>query len=171
MTWLFLDIDGVLNHQDWYKATWDAKKKQELKYPVSEFDPACVALVNRILEETGAQLVVSSSWRIAKDLPHIFKKVGLPTEFYITPRFWTKTRGEEIQAFLEEHENDPMYIGKNYAILDDDNDFDDWQKKYCLFRTAACPLDEPYKRNGGTGLTEKLTEQVIKHLKKYGDTK
>ena len=64
-----------------------------------------------------------------------------------------------------------MYVGKNYAILDDDNDFDDWQKKYCLFRTAACPLDEPYKRNGGTGLTEKLTEQVIKHLKKYGDTK
>ena len=170
-TWLFLDIDGVLNHEEWYVKITTGKMPEELSWPICDFDPECVARVNRILEETGATLVVTSTWRIAKDLPEIFERVGLPKEFMVTPRIWSKPRGEEIEMFLKEHDMDTFLCGKNYAILDDDNDFNHWQKMYCLFRTAVGEYDQTYEENGGTGLTEKLTEKVIKHLRKYGNNK
>lgn len=166
---LFLDIDGVLNHQDWYHKTWEHRKKQEVVYPYSEFDPECVERVNRILKETGAKLVVSSSWRDDIYLSDIFKEVGLPTEFDKTIGFFAssqlgfKTRGQEINYYLTKGSD---CINKNirYAILDDDNDFTNEQKLSSLFRTAASPCDEPYEKNEGTGLTEKLTNKIIDYL-------
>ena len=82
--YLFLDIDGVLNHDEWFES--DAYRKNQTNWKVSMFDPKCVERVNTILQQTGAQLVVSSSWRDMTDLPEIFEHVGLPKSFYVTPR-------------------------------------------------------------------------------------
>lgn len=81
--YLFLDIDGVLNHDEWFESV-HYKKHQE-NWKKSMFDPECVARVNKILDATGARLVVSSSWRSMTDLKEIFEGVGLPTDFDITP--------------------------------------------------------------------------------------
>ena len=155
--WLFLDIDGVLIHEEWYLSGIPST----MNTMESNFDPKCVERVNRIINETGCELVVSSSWRLGVDLECIFKRVGLPDNFHRTPKLW-KERGIEIDEFLKSVGEDE--IGKNYAILDDDTDFNIWQKKHNLFRTAASKLDEPYKRNEGTGLTDKLTDEIIKFL-------
>lgn len=167
--YLFLDIDGVLNHQGWYERTWEKRKKQEINYPYSEFDPICVERVNRILKETGAKLVISSSWRSDNNLRDIFNEVGLPIEFDKTVNLFTssqlgfETRGEEINYYLT---NGSGCINKDvrYAIIDDDNDFTIEQQLTTLFRTAASPCDEPFEKNGGTGLTEKLTNEIIEYL-------
>lgn len=164
--WVFLDIDGVLNHQEWYQSI----HKKDLQYPFSEFDPACVERVNRILKETGATLVISSSWRSDQRLPSIFAEVGLPEprwrtiSLFESSKLGFKIRGQEIDHFLQINDREQWLCGKDYAIIDDDNDFDQWQKKFCLFRTAASPCDPGFKENQGTGLTEILTEKIIKHL-------
>lgn len=169
-TWLFLDIDGVLNHENWYSYKDENGVENYMRdYPYSQFDPECVERVNRILKETGAELVISSSWRTDNDLPQIFERVGLPTSFYRTPITKDRCRGDEIYRFFLDFDTDAFNGKTNYAILDDDNDFDAWQKAHCLFRTAATRFDDPYKKNNGTGLTEELTERIIKHLKQQNE--
>jgi len=53
---IFLDIDGVLNQGQHPERGWDWAH------------PTCLAAFNRIVELTGAKVVVSSSWRLADDL-------------------------------------------------------------------------------------------------------
>ena len=46
--YLFLDVDGVLNSVSWYREEWN----KDHVYPQGDFDPKCVEIVNRIVEET-----------------------------------------------------------------------------------------------------------------------
>lgn len=163
--YLFLDIDGVLNHDVWFNSP--SYKNNQANWQVSMFDPTCVERVNRILQETGAKLVVSSSWRDMKDLPEIFAGVGLPTEFDTTPyadviypdafpitdffseetdiRYW---RGSEIKWYLDHNAKEDY----TYCILDDDCDMLDEQLEY--FVSTSNPK----------GLTDKLTDKAIEIL-------
>lgn len=165
--YLFLDIDGVLNHELWLHHA----HVKNLPSPQFWFDPVCVDRLNKILSETGARLVVSSSWRSDANLKEQFAIVGLPTEFDKTIGMWQSRtlgynmRGEEIDHYLKEHDID-IHTKHQYVILDDDTDFSPWQKKNVLFRTAASICDEPFKMNNGTGLTIELTNRIIKYLNK-----
>ena len=60
MNYLFLDIDGVLNTKWWY-TQMDRNTPRE-KYGYA-FDPNAVANLKRIIDETGADIVISSSWK------------------------------------------------------------------------------------------------------------
>ncbi len=51
---LFLDIDGVVNNKR-------TKKNFE---GFTAIDPAMAALVQRIVQNTGCEIVLSSSWRL-----------------------------------------------------------------------------------------------------------
>ena len=55
---IFLDIDGVLNTNNWY--TQKGRNAIKDKYGYT-FDPKSVANLKRIVEETGADIVISSS--------------------------------------------------------------------------------------------------------------
>lgn len=138
MKLLFLDIDGVLNHQEFYCRVYEDENgdidkvkmqqwRDENPYPLCEFDPIAVKRVVDVLNETGAKLVVSSSWRIGDNgsLKNIFAKVGLPTEFEFTPNLMYNfsslkmedvCRGDEIKKYMEDKDVDA------YVILDDDED-------------------------------------------------
>lgn len=124
---LFLDIDGVLNHEKFYKNI----SKLELvhnNYPYTEFDPTSVSYLNKILDETDAKLVVSSSWRLDSNLKKIFKEVGIKHKIYdVTPWLirYDVHRGDEINEYLKKHSNI-----KRYCILDDIDDFYDYQKPF-----------------------------------------
>jgi len=168
--YLFLDIDGVLNHDEWFES--DDYRHHRQNWRVSMFDPKCVERVNRILSETGAKLVVSSSWRSMSDLKEIFEGVGLPTEFDVTPHadmiyskneyhedsevFW---RGSEIKYYLERHPH------SSYVILDDDCDMLDAQLPYFI-NTCGDRIyrRELYLNNQGSGLTDRCVEQAINIL-------
>lgn len=56
---LFLDIDGVLNSEQWYHSMGLPPNP-----PSAWLDPACVARLDALARETGASLVLSSSWRL-----------------------------------------------------------------------------------------------------------
>lgn len=124
---LFLDIDGVLNDTAWlrYTATHcSGKSLEDSGYWSYMVNPASVQLLNLLLDETGAAVVVSSSWRRSislETLRHILTSRGLkhkvldvlPLEDDLNVEF----RGEVIQKWLDKHPEVTHHV-----CLDDDID-------------------------------------------------
>lgn len=129
---LFLDLDGVLNVFDEpVKPTWEEEHT---------FSQECLQNLVTLVKETGAKIVISSTWRVHEKeeedgLWHLLVKqlneVGLeiydvtPRSFkYKEPKFiegfgWRQysLRGDEIQKWLDAHPEVEKFI-----ILDDDTD-------------------------------------------------
>lgn len=130
---IFLDIDGVLN-----------SKKCFDKYHMGKSFPICLDLVqnlNKITRETGAKIVVTSTWRYegVRKLRERFKKAGIEGKIIgVTPdsRF---IRGSEISAWRT---CDSKRLFSNYVILDDDDDFFDYQKKYLVRTDSSIGLSD-----------------------------
>ena len=126
---LFLDIDGVLNHNKFYQNRSNTKLVHD-NYPYNEFDPISVSHLNKILDETDAKLVVSSSWRVDSNLQDTFKEVGIRHKIYgITPWLIGKNihRGDEINEYIVNNGN-----VEKYCILDDIDDFHENQKPFFI---------------------------------------
>lgn len=112
---VFLDFDSVLNSQRTFEAFGT----------LSTFDPIAVRLVSKLCNETEAEIIISSSWRVPYDtvdklLPRMAQcgAAGLATWVVgMTP--WLPTgRGDEIAAWLNEHSQTVL----RYVILDDHDD-------------------------------------------------
>jgi hypothetical protein len=111
---VFLDVDGVLNSLGSVLA---------LGNPNDHLDMVSVRLVDRLCKETGAQIVVSSSWRIGRTveaLKHEFDQIGAHC---LADRFIARTgdghnghRGRQIREWLQTNGERP------YVIVDDDSD-------------------------------------------------
>lgn len=117
---LFLDVDGVITHQHY--------KNEERE----GLDPEKIKLVARIVKNTGAFVVLSSSWRLSydqktekKDWDYVLLEKCLGDEgisiYDITTRIpfssslaWQRTRPLEILDWIVEHKVN------SFAILDDD---------------------------------------------------
>jgi hypothetical protein len=180
---IFLDFDGVLNHQNFYKKRMEGDHN-ELPYPLSEFDPESVKELNRIIEFTDAKVVVSSTWRIGKrviDLQNMLNEVGFIGEIIdTTPSFfargfdndqnkisYTVPRGCEIDWWLREKgkfqrinwskEKQEEYLEKslvkNYVILDDDSDMLYGQREHYVKCNAY-----------GNGLDKQTADKAISIL-------
>lgn len=128
---IFLDFDGVLNHEIFYKKRYDDGLENYPKYPLSEIDPASIAVLNYIIKETGAKVVVSSTWRLgrtASQLQYILEEIGFQGEIIdITPSLSGEDyiRGNEILKWIKKNKNllgEDYHQYENYVILDDDCD-------------------------------------------------
>lgn len=115
---IFLDVDGVLNSaQDGYSIR--LRTDSHLK------------LLQRIVQETGAKLVLSSSWRIgftpvSKNLLARFREYGLEL-MDCTPELSGSCRGDEICQWLTDNSYD--YNIENFVILDDEADMAEFTDK------------------------------------------
>ena len=132
--YIFLDIDGVTNSQLWFEKLLKHKKtyNNRLDRFVKKYlDPDAIKLLNTLVENTNAKVVISSSHRVSyelKELQEAFKIVGFTGEIIgKTPKLYfvgengynySVSRGEEIMAWLRINnaENSP------YIIFDDDSD-------------------------------------------------
>lgn len=174
--YLFLDIDGVLNHGDWFAS--DGYKRNQSNWEISMFDPECVARLNIIMEKTNAELVISSSWRSMRDLKQILVNVGIDWDFKVTPhadviypdldpirdldnddiRYW---RGSEIKWWLDHNCDEPY----TYCILDDDADMLNEQiNNFVMTCNDGVWNHDLYRKNLGSGLTEYCMNKVIEIL-------
>ena len=127
---VFLDIDGVLNTKWWYTQMDRNTPKDKYGYA---FDPNAVSNLKKIIDETGADIVISSSWKSfgISELEDMWQDRGLPGKLIgITPNTVSdemllnadldhmelfSIRGTEIKEWLTKH-------GKHishYAIIDD----------------------------------------------------
>ena len=118
---LFLDIDGVLNSSD-YRIHRYVGKSDGMTWDQAQIDPEAILLLNKIIQATGCYVVVSSAWRTLHsrlELQEILNARGfLGRIIGVTPDLSNKTRGDEIQAWLDNHakRREPV---KAFAILDD----------------------------------------------------
>ena len=141
---LFLDIDGVLNSENWFAYRIYCVKNnmvnilmnfvdtddRNIKHKLTMLDDRAIANLNRIIEETECKVVLSSSWRSSIESENIFtqnllKLKGFKYDFYdVTPRLWfedfSTRRGEEIKFWLDK-ESEKHEI-ESFVILDDDSD-------------------------------------------------
>lgn len=118
---IFLDFDGVLNTEQYQaRLSVDGKPKKDAWGPL--FDPRSVRNLRKIIESTGAAIVISSSWRYIHRLGSLrmmWEVRELPGEILDTLPCGAAyiSRGEEIECWLNRH-------GKpNYVIIDNLNDF------------------------------------------------
>lgn len=86
-------------------------------------DPRATRLLSRALEELGAQVVVSSTWRIGEDrlrLHSYLQLAGVKGRLHddYKTKSLTGYRGFEIREWLERHPE-----VQQYAIIDDESDF------------------------------------------------
>mgnify|MGYP003659561979 CR=1 FL=1 len=129
-----MDIDGVLNGMDWFASETYKQRHLKLKSerdPVADgddyndgadynaaymygthFDPACVDLLKGILQRTGAEVVLSSTWRLSEITRAAVAKLDIPIIGVTPPPM--KTRGEEIESWLVSN----RFAG-NFVIIDD----------------------------------------------------
>ena len=127
---VFLDIDGVLNTKWWYTQMDRNTPKDKYGYA---FDPNAVANLKKIIDETGADIVISSSWKSfgISELEDMWQDRGLPGKLIgITPNTVSdemllnadldhmelfSIRGTEIKEWLTKHGKHVSH----YAIIDD----------------------------------------------------
>jgi len=161
---IFLDMDGVMNPMD----DWEPEKEwaklgkpepterlvdmepddQELMLKIIYWmAPQCVKLLNEITDKTGAQIVISSSWRkSSRELSFFFGRGITGDMIGMTPELDGKQRGDEIAAWLKEH---PQYT--RFVILDDETDM-------------AHLMDRLVLTDTDTGLTREIADEVLEKL-------
>ena len=131
---IFLDIDGVMNSEDWYRFIEDTglDKSQginrDIDYRGLDIDYRAVKLLKLYIETHDIHIVISSSWRDITLKQTLLALAETPMIDVIdriigqTPHRYNGIRGKEIEMWLADHpEVDEFYI------IDDD-DFDIHQK-------------------------------------------
>ena len=151
---IFLDIDGVLNHENFYESRFNTEIYPNGfgTYPLCEFCPESVDNLNKILEETGAKIVISSSWRFNENIDTILSVVGVKqTIFDKTPylgiKYGSLCRGKEIQDYLDNHPEIDDYV-----IIDDDTNMEPSQMTH-FFQTS-----------NKDGLNLEITNKIIQYF-------
>lgn len=127
---IFLDIDGVLNHEKFYKESFEKRYEEgAMSHPHSEIDPNSVKNLNQIIKDTGAKVVISSTWRHSglKYCEDALKFHGFEGEIIdITPSLNGNdyVRGNEILKWIRANHKlvGDYYNFTEYVILDDDSD-------------------------------------------------
>lgn len=151
---IFLDIDGVLN------LCYEGRDEYG-----SLFHPHLVDNLRKIIRETGAKIVISSTWRFSGlvVMKEMWDKRELPGEVIgITPNFMTHygttlCRGKEIDAYLEKYPEIEKYV-----ILDDDSDMEPHQMDNFVMTSGN--RDHEDCVDIGYGLTRICSERAIKIL-------
>lgn len=112
---VFLDVDGVLNNDE-----TSTRTKQGAEF----VDDFLIERLKRLIDETDASVVMSSSWRYGHncdvhgdDFYELIEKLeafGIYIEDY-TPELHTDDKAVEIDEYLGEHPEIERFV-----ILDDD---------------------------------------------------
>jgi hypothetical protein len=155
---VFLDIDGVLNvipqGHDAFGGIFHSDFVDNLK---------------RIIDETDAKIVISSSWRHSglQKMLDMWEFRNLPGEVIgVTPDLYrfldfegerTMVRGDEIQAVLNIHPEITHYV-----ILDDDTDM--LKHQLGNFVQTSNNINHPDCIDIGYGLTKECTNRAIRIL-------
>jgi len=147
---VFLDFDGVLNSHPFIARTANGG--------IAGLDPEAVVRLNRIVAVTGAEIVVSSSWRHGRSLACLRELLNA-SGFVGTVRGKTPDcarkpdgslwhgamRGSEAQAWITDADLYGLTV-ESFVILDDDSDMGHLAYRHVKTSMATGLLDEHVDR-------------------------
>lgn len=175
---IFLDIDGVLNSEQYTNWCYTAEGKEYLKNGGDLFvDKNAVKLIEELCRDYGVKLVISSSWRVltveaTKQEFNNYKDLKCLSKYIvgITPKYYDNEsiRGNEINDFLTHMRNTNM---RTYDMLYDRKYFDYDEDEYDNFSVGYCIIDDDddmmdyqkdnfIKIDNYTGITESDIEKI-----------
>mgnify|MGYP001375937908 CR=1 FL=1 len=134
---IFLDIDGVMNSF--------STRPQDPRGLVDFLDPANVAVLNAVVEGSGAVVVVTSTWRLTMpfaELRATFAAAGCVAEIVdVTPDIDGPRRGVEVEAWLAAQVEAPA----RFVVIDDDFEMPAFPEKLVRTRKlhGLCARDVP----------------------------
>ena len=150
---IFLDIDGVLNSNQWLRHRIDVLKRDRIYN--GDFPKGTVNELNYLIEKYDFKIVISSSWREQKtieELKHHFINEGIKSEIIGSTPILRNTRGNEIQKWLDE----TQFNIESYIILDDNNDMELLSENLVLI-------------DSDTGLNANYRDQIMRIINKNQD--
>lgn len=137
MKLIFLDIDGVLNHEAFYLKRANGNLIVPAYSDKAEICPEALSNLNTLVSNTGAKVVISSTWRLGKTVEW-FKKFFFDLGFVgdvldVTPDMRRECvfRGNEIHKWMSDNRDKlgaELHKYRGYVILDDDSDMLYWQR-------------------------------------------
>lgn len=158
MKLIFLDFDGVMDTAYYSHVLGKEGLPGSDEYG-AVFDPNCVKNLKEIIDKTGAEIVVTSSWKTLmsyEDVLNMWEQRSLPgCVIDVTPSpSGCRYRGDEIDAWLKECKEDCQYV-----IMDDidERNFNEHQ----LHRLIVV---NPYH-----GLDKEAAEKAIELLRSDGE--
>lgn len=162
---IFLDIDGVLATHIQFMMN---RTKFRKKYPEADrlripypFDKDCVKIFNEIIEETGAEIVLSSDWKHhfnLEEIDEIFKYNGVIKSPFVFTENDVKSFGNitlnrawEIDLFIRANDVD------NFVVIDDL-----WVDKYMKFGVEDKRIIRTTDSEGlkQTGIKSKIIDRL-----------
>lgn len=152
MKYLFLDIDGVLNHELGHRSLVD----DHVMTGGGHMSKRSIKYLTKFIKETNCEIIISSVWR--SEGVELLKSYFAEMDFKycdniidVTPNIPQALRGNEIRDWIKtncsdiEHKND-------YVIFDDDSDMLLWQASHY------------FKVDGSVGLTENICYRAKRFL-------
>lgn len=168
MNVIFLDIDGVMNNQEDWLAKVDSETEEFRGHRM--FCDGAWQMLSQVCRETGAKVVLSSSWRMGLDIApdgtlvsrggpmsdkllEYFSKyeielIGKTTNYY-------DHRGRQIKEYVKNE----LKTDDNWIVLDDEDvDIRGYVDKSLIFKTTF-----------EKGLTDKHCKKIISYFKENTD--
>lgn len=150
---IFLDIDGVLNSDEYFKKI----KGKKIEGIENEVDIEKIKLLKKAVVATRAKVVLISSWRNKENgilLKQLLMQYGILADS--TP-FIESERGKEIKQWLANHP-----ATEDYVILDDEifDSYDD------ILIKKLIKISNGNGINYGEGLQQKNIETIINRFER-----
>lgn len=163
--YIFLDVDGVLNSEH----TLDDRSTFNASIICDQY----LENLRKIVEETDAKLVLSSSWRVYFDknidnpinifgitLLHALSKHNLKLHAatpFVKGEF-SNERGLEIKTYIEQNKI------TDYVVIDDE-EFSDFKTHLDMSRFVQTTFGDETTNIETEGLNKKIAEKAIEILK------
>jgi len=153
-TVIFLDFDGVMD-TGYYDSILEKNGMPNCNRFGAIFDPCCISNLRYIIDKTGADIVISSSWKedmAFSEILEMWAVRNLPGKVIdVTPTI-SNHRGDEIDAWLSKHR-----VYRDYVIIDD-LDADNFNKHQ---------INHLYVVNPYVGLDEETARRICLRCSNY----
>ena len=149
---IFLDIDGVLNSDEYIDSIKGKKMTAE-----NEIDMEKVRLLEQAINQTGARVVLTASGRYAQVGRYLRKVLSQMAIFTDATPYMNNIRGLEIKEWLSQN-NDV----EDFVILDDEI-FESYDEELL---SKLIKISNGNGRNLGEGLLQKDVDEIVNRLGK-----